>query len=360
MADSTVAEINESRPDSTGAIVRAVYAKVTPIYAVYATERRVMVHFADSATIGSEQRQALASLNATRGEIDGLVDCLREGGSAGKRANADRFDRRVADALVVALQGQHEDAAALLNALRQEICDERISLARIEYLMAACVAMLVLIGICAAAASSWLQRMVSFVHSPDSRTLWFAAGAGTVGAFFSIAIAIRNRSVRPGHIWRDNVADAALRILVGAISAVLLVSLMRSGMISLTVGNATLAEGARAPLLIMVIAFLAGFLERLVPDLLARSSLVDAQPAAGLTPAATAPPRGTRRRETASEMNPLGEESPPPRAAAAAEVEEGVDDAGEDCCGVQGDEPATEDVELPEALGGVAMPPPKG
>ncbi len=52
-----------------------------------------------------------------------------------------------------------------------------------------------------------------------AKPLWLAARAGTVGAWFSVALAIKNRTVLPNLQRRDNYSDACLRIAIGFIAA---------------------------------------------------------------------------------------------------------------------------------------------
>src|SRR5262249_54615019 len=142
-------------------------------------------------------------------------------------------------------------------------------------------------------------------HEPVAQTLWYAGCIGTIGAFFSIAIAIRNRTVETGPITRDTILDAALRILVGALGGALLIALIKSGAFGLTIGTADIKESkdllspGSAWLLVFLVAFIAGFFERMVPDLLAKAAPKEVA-------AQQAPPRRPAEDSAANERNPLG------------------------------------------------------
>jgi len=292
MCESKVADIVTNQHDVTGAVIDTVYAKLDPIYAVYRSSERVMVHIADDKALASAQQTTLSMINPIRGEINGLIDGWRASDAPDKKAKADLFDRRIADALVVALQGYPVQAEELLHSARRDLIEERTAWARFQYLLAALATAAALIAVFTVLTSSWFTTTVHR-FTPEALTLWSAASVGTVGAFFSIAIAIRSRTVLTDLQTCDNTADAALRIVIGAIAAALLVVLLDIGFVRVSIGDHMVSSSnPDSWLLTLVIAFMGGFSERLVPDLLEKSAL-GAQPsgarrpgsAVGLTPA---------------------------------------------------------------------------
>ena len=350
MGNMKVAEIAVHGIDSAGAPIRTVYAKSIPAYAVYRTDERVMVHFADDEDEARAQRTALAVLNPVRGEINGFIDGWRTSRAHDRLAKAALFDRRIADALVIGLQGDTASAAALLQAAKADIVEERTSWARFEYLIFASIVALASIAVFGLVTTRWFERSV-YDFSSDVRALWLAAGVGTVGAFFSIAIAIRRRTVLTDLQSRDNAADAILRIIIGAIAAALLICLLESQAVTVTLGGKTVsaADPKDGWLLVVVAAFLAGFSERLVPDLLEKSSLV----AGGAGRSSTVAP---------SPATGAGGGTPPPPSSgtgAAAVTGGGPPEAGHeeiDGCIAEtevNEDEATDDTQLPAATGGV-------
>ncbi|WP_020181315.1 hypothetical protein [Methylopila sp. M107] len=347
-----------------------------------------MIQYADEDQLASEQRLALAHLAPLRGEISSLIDGWRasfrwkdlfgrkakqqaepptEGGSpraataaAEMQSRARRFDRRTADALVVALQGDQASAELLLRAIKQDILDERMSTGRVQYVLAAwgfALALCLLLGV------------VVLIGHPvlvAKNNVWEIASLGCLGALFSIAIGIRGRAIQTDLRLRDNLVDAGLRILIGAISAIVLYALFRSGFISLAIGDEPirLCNGADCspPAATVVLSFLAGFSERLVGNLLDSKVLPAVADAGGnLRPSAlpSAAVIAEARREP-NENNPLGR---PETAAAAAATEAAAataaandgDAAVDHClCDVDTeDDEQMDDVDLPQAIGGV-------
>ena len=102
-----------------------------------------------------------------------------------------------------------------------------------------------------------------------SSDLWLAGKAGLIGAAFSIALAIRGRTVALDTELLDNITDGTLRLLIGVIAAGILLLLFASGIVpNLEIGGADFKASAVTWQMVLIIGFVAGFLERLVPDLL--------------------------------------------------------------------------------------------
>lgn len=342
MSGTSVADIVAGQPDFTGAQIETVYSKVSGTYAVYRTAERVMVQFADDPELGREQRLALSPLNPVRGEINGLIDGWRTPSwfnAARKHARARWFDRRTADALTVALQGDQIHAALLLAAVKDDILKDRTSIGRGEYLVVAALA-----GLIAVAAG---QIFASQEVRP-------AIGAGVVGALFSIALGIRNRNIRTDLQRRDNVIDAMLRIAIGAVSAIILFALLKAGFVTIGLGDEPI--NLSDPYALLVIAILAGFSERMVGDFLGSVALNGTRTSAAEVMSAQV---AAEAKSNASERNPRGSR---PGAADIAGAQPGEDRRAPDehahvdgcLCGVAlDDDELTDDAELPEASGGV-------
>ena len=271
----TVADIVANGTDLAGNEIICVYSKVPPQYAVYLTRNRVAVQYADDTEKADEQRKHMVSLNALRTQIDGLVSGWRMSRMSTYRLKARKYDARVAGALVLCLEGDGETPRTTLSEIREDILAERTSWGRFEYLIAASLA-----AIAAIVLFFCIQRQLLPFKLP-SGDLWLATRAGTVGAFFSIALAIRGRTVLTNLRRRDNVADAILRIAIGTIAAGVLLLLMQAGILpKLQIGEGTVSGETLVWQAVLVVGFLAGFSERLVPDLLAKASNQDSTAAA--------------------------------------------------------------------------------
>ena len=94
--------------------------------------------------------------------------------------------------------------------------------------------------------------------------------AGALGAFFSISLAIRKRTILPDLLRTSNMMDAVLRVTIGFIAGAVLTILIKAEMVQFSFGSSATKDGA---LFVLSIGFVAGFAERMVPDLLEKTSV---------------------------------------------------------------------------------------
>lgn len=362
MAGMMVDAIKVGELDSAGNPITAVYAKVSGIYAIYCAGAHVMVHFADSEKLGVEQRLCLVAVNDMRGKIEELVcDLLSQGDTEGKNIVTD-IRRHLAFGLQIALQGQKEIALLRLTRLHARLVDQKESSARLYYLLSTFAILLAVIAL------SWFATSPMFIDDIGSNRpiylLWIAFAVGGVGAFFSTAIAVRSRNIRSATVLRDNLIDGGLRVLVGAISAVILIDLVFLKYAQLDLAGMKFDSELRWPH-VLVLGIAAGFFERFVPDMLGRLKSNMESTAETSALAGTAVAGGVARDENSPFRGNIP--SPPPTAPKAGsadgenratERQDEVDGEHVDgCCDQSVDpdheEPVTEDVELPPARGGV-------
>ncbi len=348
-----VADLELGKPDSLGGTVTLIYGRNAPYYGVLRSETRVLVQFADAPDLAAEQRKALAPLNPLRGEINGLTEDWRGAADWQGGRKAECYDRRVADSLVVAFEGDVPTAQALLEQIKADVLADRTALARLQYVMAASVVVLLVVLL-----ASGLIATVSSTDSASAQTkaLYEAARAGSLGALFSIALGVRSRTVLPDLQKLANSLDAVLRVVIGVIAASLLIGMMMADIVDVSIGKGEVTATSWLP--IFVFAFLAGFSERLVPDLLSkvatRFDVAAATPVKAVAKSA-APPSGGG--VGASGGVGAGGGSPAPKASAAPDDDPLPEEAAHDGCACDidlNDDENTPDDQLPPASGGVA------
>jgi|GEM_PF-2011850 len=362
MAGMQVEKIKVGELDSAGNRITAVYAKVSGTYAIYCTGEHVMVHFSDDEQLGAEQRLCLVSLHDMRGTIDELSSDLLLQGDKGCADVVSDIRRQMAFALQIALQGQKEIGLLKLTRLHARLVDQKQSSARLYYLASTLVILLAVMLL------SWIATSPLFVEDPGRNEpinlLWIAFSVGGVGAFFSIVIAIRSRKIRSATILRDNLIDAGLRVLVGSLSAVILVDLVYLQAARLEIGGLVFSDNLAWPH-VLILGIFAGFFERFVPDMLDRMSNGNGAAAESGALAATHDLTGALRDET----SPLRDKVAPASANGSpsspvhdeglemADAPDAFSEEVDGCCDqpidADSDLPVTDDVELPPADGGV-------
>lgn len=269
MAEHRLEDVKLGGTDRSGYDITCIYALNPPEYAVYGTNIRTSIQYADDPVLARQQRTAMAVCSPLRGQINGLIDGWRGAGRRARTARVADYDRRVADALVMGFEGSIADTLALLTEIRNDIVAERRSLAQSDYLLTAVIGLAALLMLFVGVRAGIGGTVYA---DPAWNPALTGASGGTLGAFFSIAVGMRSRTVLVDIQKWDNRRDAILRVLVGTIGGSILICLLLTEVVTVLGLELTKPPGLGA-LKALVIGFLAGFSERAVPDILAKASL---------------------------------------------------------------------------------------
>jgi hypothetical protein len=256
----TVADIVARARDGGGEKIEFVYFKRAD-YAIYrrGTPPHVVVAYSDVAATADQQVAAISPLLPLRDRLVRLMEDLPPNAQ-------EHYRTQIADALRLGLERQLEPAKALFaEAIDGALAAQgrRGRLVYLQWTALALVPALILI----------LSGGLYVESRAGVHLLLMAAGAGALGAVLSIAIGIRARTVAIEGDWRSNAVDAAVRVGIGMISAAVLYLLLNSGLVAkINAGDVALTGDKMTWQIALVIGFAAGFLERLVPDLLEKSA----------------------------------------------------------------------------------------
>src|SRR5262249_16326301 len=212
---------------------------------------RILVQYADERSIAQDQISKTRELVALGLNLQMLLQDLR---------NPARYYWEISCALHLALLAENDDATKPMQAPAKKIRELGASRGRAQYLLSA-------LSAAATAVAFTIPSVIwlSFKHqSLEGAFNWnfllLAIAAGAIGAQFSMALSIP-RLEQFDNEWTANV-EGVLRILVGSIAAALLWLVLDSGLIQVAGLKVTTWQYS------LVIGFLGGFSERLVPHLL--------------------------------------------------------------------------------------------
>ncbi|MEM8754527.1 MAG: hypothetical protein AAGF90_16235 [Pseudomonadota bacterium] len=244
-------------------------------FKIYKTPRGVSPFFSDDAEIARTQKDAYLSLGEDIAHFNHLIQTLiptRFGFARDESASGPtltEYERELARCLAQALLGKVEAAKGALATLRRRL-ERRISnRARVIHLG---INVLLVLAVWATAyAISISGYEPRFGFKPLDIAL--AAIMGSVGALFSTAVGLQKMSCDPTMSTSMHWIYGAQRVLVGVLGAIIVYFGFQSGVLNgiFQTGPVTGVTPAPTETNLYWLAFvsvLAGFSERLVPNLL--------------------------------------------------------------------------------------------
>jgi len=267
---SNVPPLKVGQFDGCGRKIENIYFKRAD-YIVYCTtpdgegEKQIIVYYSNDVPTGSQQIATVAELVPVRNRLQFLLLEVTK---------PERYYVQIAEAFRLGLEQKIdlakrtlddtiEEVKSIVDARRRQVYVSRatppaaISAPLLWILSAA----LLLLG---DGSRSEVHRSIAFVL--------MAGGAGAIGALLSIAISVRSRTVETNGGSSSIQTDAGLRVLIGTISACFVCLVAGTGVLSqVQLGDMTFGTGDVGWRVALVLGFAAGFVERLVPDMLTKS-----------------------------------------------------------------------------------------
>lgn len=245
-------------------------------FKIYKTTVGVSPHFSDDPKVAEVQWQRYAALGSELAQVNYLVDLFRP--RRKKRAGAEgddqipedsarmHFEREMARAIAQALLGNPEQGRASLAALTASLEKRLRNRGRVVYLAVCVVSAIAISGLAALFLSNGVDISVKEVA--------LAAIMGSIGALFSTAAGLPALRLDPVAVSYMNFVYGGQRMLVGVLGAVVLYLALRAGFVhELLPGADGLGENETMNAYqLAFLSVLAGFSERLVPNLLEQTA----------------------------------------------------------------------------------------
>ncbi|WP_306131491.1 hypothetical protein [Roseivivax marinus] len=241
-------------------------------FKIYRTEAGISPFFSDDDKTAAQQKHIYLGLGADIAEFNHLIHILRPRlslpGRTKRCANIIHYERELARCIAQALLGQPEQARASLANLSNRLSARIRNHARVVHLLIN----VILVAIAIAGALIFARSGYTSAFAFDVKEFSLAVMMGAVGALFSTTVSLQSMEVDPTVTQTMHWIYGAQRVLVGAMGALIIYFGFRSGVLTglfqppgdgLTVG-----PGRFDPYWLSFVCVLAGFSERLVPNLL--------------------------------------------------------------------------------------------
>jgi hypothetical protein len=253
--------------DKMGQTIRQVYLSGED-YTIYRTGQGVNVNFGDCRAREREQRARYEQISPQLCRLRFLTRQMAHWFTRGRFIKHGGFyDHQIATAIYLALQEKPDEANQILDT-GIALAEERVTNEnRVRYLLAC-----LLVGLIPGLALSLLKGAGRLPLDAVSVPYLMAAAAGAAGAVFSIALRVQDLDLKPFAQSVMNYVMGALRVLTGFVTGAIILLIINSTVFG--EGIAKLFESpvtelsAQSWRCIVLVGFLGGFAERLVPSLL--------------------------------------------------------------------------------------------
>ncbi|WP_171174789.1 hypothetical protein [Ruegeria sp. HKCCD8929] len=275
-----MADLQVGAADPRGRMVLEILWAVNE-FKIYKTTNGISPFFSDVPTEARTQKLAYLELGSGIAEFNHLIQILEPPFipfiskifiNKTSHENLVYYERELARCIAQALLGQVEQAEASLAELLDRLAARISNRGRVAHLLVNIVLVLLII----LASMVLLQSDYVSKFGFNFQEISLAIMMGSVGALFSTTVRLQSMAVDPSVTQYMHWVYAFQRVIVGALGALILYFGFQSGVLrDLLTGSGNLPPSTVGinPYWLSFVCLLAGFSERLVPNLLeARTS----------------------------------------------------------------------------------------
>jgi hypothetical protein len=237
-------------------------------YTIYRTRQGVNVNFGDCRERERQQRAKYERISPQLCRLRFLTKQMARFTRSRFTKRGGFYDHQIAAAIYLALQGKTKEANQILNT-GLALAEERVTNEnRVRYLLAC-----LLVGLIPVFALCLLNGVMRLPLDEVWVPYLMAAAAGAVGAVFSIALRIQDLDLKPFAQSVMNYVMGGLRVLTGFVAGAIILLILNGtvfgeGLVAKLLESPMTELSARSWTCIVLMGFLGGFAERLVPSLL--------------------------------------------------------------------------------------------
>jgi hypothetical protein len=266
--DVPLSEIRPGKPDKLGNNVVEIFW-CGEDYIVYRSSKGVFVHFSDDPKVAKIQRRAFTEICPELCELRYLTEQME--GSArifglpvfGSPERDSIFDHNIAQAIMLLMEHKKQDAKDIAESALKLAVSRATNDNTIRYVVTSAYTAIII----TTALTAYGFIDISYYYG-SSIDYIVAAGAGSIGAFFSIITRLQSLELKPCQESHMNYLVSVMRILMGLIAALFLVLLAKTSLGGSLLNGKTLQTWTG----VAVIGFVGGFAERLVQTIAQRSA----------------------------------------------------------------------------------------
>lgn len=274
--DFKLADLVKGRDDPRGRAVRDVFWSVNE-FKIYKTDQGISPFFSDDPEMAKDQKLAYLGLGAGIADFNHLIHTLKPrtipftgkpmSGNTTGSMNLVHYERELARCIAQALLGQAEIAKTSLADLRKRVAARISNRGRVVHLMIN----VLLVAVAVVGALSFAKSGYTSTFGFDVKEMGLAVMMGSIGALFSTTVRLQSMVVDPTVSQYMHWVYGTQRILVGALGALIIYYGFKSGVVNglfQPLSGAVDTAKTFDPYWLSFVCVLAGFSERLVPNLL--------------------------------------------------------------------------------------------